>query len=155
MCQLHSCWMLGESSACLSSVTSQWLEIEINYFNILQSTIFHIINSNNCQEHLWNLSASNIYTEHQRQSLKYLFQKNVPEYPSAVPRPAPSTLRVFRTAGFAAPEKKMVKLAPLKMDPTHSFDRFMAVPWFMILCLVNIVWCSNKPSLLYNSDHYN
>ena len=54
-----------------------------------------------------------------------LVQDYVPEYPQLVtPRPA-------ITRRFSLPlvkEKKMVRLAPLKMDPTHSFDRFMAVP---------------------------
>ena len=33
-----------------------------------------------------------------------------------------------RLAYSASPEKKMVKLAPLKMAASHSFERFMAVP---------------------------
>merc|ERR1711973_460051 len=49
----------------------------------------------------------------------------VPEYPQIV------TQRPVTNSRLALPlvkEKKMVKLAPLRMDPTHSFDRFMAVP---------------------------
>merc|ERR1712045_31831 len=49
----------------------------------------------------------------------------VPEYPQLVtPRPILSR----RLALPVVKEKKMVKLAPLRMDPTHTFDRFMAVP---------------------------
>merc|ERR1712226_792502 len=49
----------------------------------------------------------------------------VPEYPQlATPRPILSR----RLALPVVKEKKMVKLAPLRMDPTHTFDRFMAVP---------------------------
>merc|ERR1712062_609246 len=49
----------------------------------------------------------------------------VPEYPQLVtPRPILSR----RLALPGVKEKKMVKLAPLRMDPTHTFDRFMAVP---------------------------
>ena len=54
-----------------------------------------------------------------------LVQDYVPEYPQLVtPRPILSR----RLALPVVKEKKMVRLAPLKMDPTHSFDRFMAVP---------------------------
>merc|ERR1712018_406114 len=45
----------------------------------------------------------------------------VPEYPQLV------TQRPLTSRRLALPlvkEKKMVKLAPLKMDPTHSFERF-------------------------------
>merc|ERR1712018_746856 len=50
---------------------------------------------------------------------------SVPEYPQLVtPRPILSR----RLALPVVKEKKMVKLAPLRMDPTHTFDRFMAVP---------------------------
>jgi len=49
--------------------------------------------------------------------------KYVPDYPSAIP----STVRLSK-ATLRAPETKMVKLAPLKMAASHSFDRFMAVP---------------------------
>merc|ERR1712226_1725481 len=49
----------------------------------------------------------------------------VPEYPQlATPRPILSRRLVLPVVK----EKKMVKLAPLRMDPTHTFDRFMAVP---------------------------
>jgi len=54
-----------------------------------------------------------------------IFQSYVPEYPQLVtPRPILSR----RLALPVVKEKKMVKLAPLRMDPTHTFDRFMAVP---------------------------
>ena len=49
----------------------------------------------------------------------------MPEYPQLItPRPVLSR----RLALPVVKEKKMVKLAPLRMDPTHTFDRFMAVP---------------------------
>ena len=51
----------------------------------------------------------------------WIFQKYVPDYPAAAPAPA-----VPRSLGYsrlAAPEKKMVKLAPLRMAASHTFDR--------------------------------
>ena len=56
---------------------------------------------------------------------QFYFQKYVPDYPSAAPAAA---LTRGRLAYSASPEKKMVKLAPLKMAASHSFERFMAVP---------------------------
>merc|ERR1719411_1591574 len=50
--------------------------------------------------------------------------KYVPDYPAPA-APAPRSLGYSR---LAAPEKKMVKLAPLRMAASHTFDRFMAVP---------------------------
>merc|ERR1712061_453968 len=49
----------------------------------------------------------------------------MPDYPSAAPAAA---LTRGRLAYSASPEKKMVKLAPLKMAASNSFERFMAVP---------------------------
>ena len=50
------------------------------------------------------------------------FQKYVPDYPS-VPTPAPAVPRSLGYSRLAAPEKKMVKLAPLRMAASHTFDR--------------------------------
>merc|ERR1719361_2831705 len=52
--------------------------------------------------------------------------KFVPDYPTA--SPAPAVPRSLGYSRLAAPEKKMVKLAPLRMAASHTFDRFMAVP---------------------------
>merc|ERR1711909_84165 len=52
--------------------------------------------------------------------------KYVPDYPTA--SPAPAVPRSLGYSRLAAPEKKMVKLAPLRMAASHTFDRFMAVP---------------------------
>ena len=43
-------------------------------------------------------------------------------YPS-VPTPAPAVPRSLGYSRLAAPEKKMVKLAPLRMAASHTFDR--------------------------------
>merc|ERR1719468_195057 len=53
--------------------------------------------------------------------------KYVPDYPTP-PAPSPAPPRSLGYSRLAAPEKKMVKLSPLRMAASHTFDRFMAVP---------------------------
>merc|ERR1719481_1291259 len=52
--------------------------------------------------------------------------KYVPDFPSAT-KVSAIPVRSYKSP-LVSPEKKMVKLAPLKMAASHSFDRFMAVP---------------------------
>jgi len=51
----------------------------------------------------------------------------VPDYPTPT-TPKPRINLGFRRASLSSPEKKMVKLAPLTVAASNSFQRFMAVP---------------------------
>jgi len=53
--------------------------------------------------------------------------KYVPDYPTPT-TPKPRINLGFRRASLSSPEKKMVKLAPLTVAASNSFQRFMAVP---------------------------